>query len=168
MKGRAVRLAGVLDQAQPVAAGDVGESLEVGDAAVQMHRENGAGARGDRAFRRRRIQQQRPLIDIGEHRDGARPQDGLCGEGRGERRGDDFVARADAGRAQRDFQRLGAVADPDGEARAAERRPFPLERFQLGIEHVARPVQHPRHGRLQFPAAAGGLPAEIQERHLHR
>ncbi len=44
----AVRLAGILDHDQAVAARDLEDRIHVGRLAVQVHRDDGLGARGDR------------------------------------------------------------------------------------------------------------------------
>ena len=61
---------------------------------------------------------------------------------RGQRRGDDFVARSDADRAQRQRDRVRAGADSDCVLRAACLGKLRLERLDLGAENEPAAGDH--------------------------
>ena len=88
---------------------DVAEQVH-GDHGLRARRQRGAHGLGGHAARVR--------VDVAEHGPGARVRDRLGGRVEGEGGHDDLVAGADAERAQREHQRVGAVGDAGGVARA--------------------------------------------------
>ena len=109
--GRAETLRSVLDDRQVVLAGNRVDRVDVGALAVQRDRHDRLGARRDRRFEQRRIHVVRARIDVDEDRPGADQRDHLGGREERERHRDDFVARPDIERHQRDQQRVGAARD---------------------------------------------------------
>jgi hypothetical protein len=96
-------MSGVFDDRKTVAGGQGPYPIEVAGPASQMYRNDRARPRGYAAF-------DRPWIDIsvwtnvGEDRRGADLQNGVHGRAKRERRGDDFVAGADAERRECEMQ----------------------------------------------------------------
>ena len=84
----------------------------------------------------------RARIAIDEHCSRSGDPDGF---GRGEERvgmGDDLVARADAHRHQRQPDRVGAVAGPDGMRHPMVRRQLLLELLEHRTLHVLAALEH--------------------------
>jgi hypothetical protein len=90
----AERVAGVVDRNQAVLFRDSGERVPVARVAGVVDADDGLRLRGDGAFDRRGIDDQRRGIDVGE--DGPRAAIESCvrGGGEGQRGYDDFVARS--------------------------------------------------------------------------
>ena len=109
----AVGLRRVLQQRQPVPLADLRERPHRGRVAEQVHRHDRARARRDRGLHGGGIEVERLVLDVGEHghRTDRGDRLGRCVER--ERRADDLIAGLDAQRAQRDQQRVRAVADAD-------------------------------------------------------
>ena len=106
-------------------------------------------------------------VDVAEDRPGAGGRDGLGRGVEGERGDDDVVARADAQRAQRDGQRLGAVGDPDDVVDAQEGGELLLEGRDLGPEDVLAAIEHLVDGLAQAAAQAGQRGGGIEEGDAH-
>ena len=143
--GRAVRLRRVFEDEEVAARGDFVDAADVGGLAVEVDGDDGARARRDGRFERGGVERERVGVYVGEDGDGARVEDGERGVGGGQRRGDDFVARAGAHRAggeERERDGVRAVADARREARAAEARPLLFKRRDLGAEDVRAAAEH--------------------------
>src|ERR1700750_3258333 len=65
---RAVSLGGVLEHEQAVRAGDLRERTHVASLTVQMHGDDGRGARGDERSHRVRVDQAGAVVDVAKHR----------------------------------------------------------------------------------------------------
>ena len=103
--GRAVALRAILDEAQPVPAGEILERRQIGRLAIEMHREDRGGPAGRRVAQRRRqrggVHREAAGRDVDQHRDGPGPLDRGDGRDRGMRHREDEVAGSDAAGAQR-------------------------------------------------------------------
>ena len=100
----ATGLGGVLDDAQLVLCCQRVQSVQVHRQSGQMHRHDGARFVVDGARGLVQIEVARHRVHIGKYRRGPHLQDDAgCGHP-GQWRGDDFIARAYAGHAQRHFQ----------------------------------------------------------------
>ena len=93
---------GVLDDLQIVVARDVEDPIHVASVAGEVHRQDRAdalvGAALERLLDAGGVDVEGAGIDVDEHRPRAEVAENLGGRGEGERRGDDFVAGADAER----------------------------------------------------------------------
>ena len=79
----------------------------------------------------------------------------------GERHGNHFIARPDAGGQQRQMQRARPRIYADGLGRAAVGRELALERGDFLPENELRAVQHPQDGGVDFRLDRSVLTAEI-------
>ncbi len=140
---RKMGLAAVLDNGEAVPLRDGRDGRHVGRLAVQVHREDGGGAGRDGGLDRGGIDRQPPRIDVGEHRPRAGHHAGQRRVGRGEGRRDDLVARADPQGAKDDRDGIRPRADAHAERRAAAVGERPLERLDLGPQHVPAALDHP-------------------------
>ena len=111
--GRAVGLCGIFHQAQTVSVADRAQRVEVGRAAVQVHRHHRPSARRDGRLHKPSVDAMGRRIGLHRHRRGAdladRQPTGDVGVGRH----DHLVARTDVQRAQRQHQRIQPVAQAD-------------------------------------------------------
>ena len=137
---------------------DVAEQVH-GEHRARRGRERGAHGLGRHARGLR--------VDVAEHRAGARVDDRLGGRVEGERRDDDVVAGADAERAQRDRDRVGAVGDADGVPRAEVGRELVLERGDLGAEDERPAVEHLGELRVDLPAQRIERRLGVEQRDRH-
>ena len=139
-QGREVGLGGVLDHGQPVPAGDVADPVHRGGMAVEVHRHDRRGARGDRRLDGGRVEAEVVGLDVGEDRAGAGERHRVRRGGEAERRDDDLVARPDAEREQRELQGAGARVHRHARAVLDVLGELGLERGDLGAlrEHPGR------------------------------
>ena len=107
----------------------------VGGLAIQVHRQDRARPGSNRARDLIRIEREAHRIDVREDRTRAGHHDRERRVRGRQRRGDDFVARADAERAQDERDRVGPCADAHGMRRAHRSRELGFERLDLGAEH---------------------------------
>ena len=98
---------------------------------------------GQRSHERRRIHEERCVVDIDEPWPGAdcANRERRVHGGVGDRC--DLVSGGDTGGAERKFQRIGAAGHPDGVRYAAGGRELGLECGDLGAQHVAATCLHP-------------------------
>ena len=115
---RAMRMGGILDDNQIVPLGNGHDGVHVGHLRGDMHGDDGPRPLGDDRFNGFRVDAEGVRIDIDQHRNRA----GHHGRGGGRLEGvggnQDFIAPADAGRAQGDLHGDGAVHDRDSVAAA--------------------------------------------------
>ena len=121
-------LGAVFDQRQPVLLADRSQARHVRALPEQVDRHDGARARRDRGLDRSRVDVEGVGLDIHEHRGGAAVRDRFGGADKGERAGDDLVARADPKGSQSEVQRVGAVGDRYGVADPAVLGDLPFQR----------------------------------------
>jgi hypothetical protein len=107
-------LAGILDQHQIAGAANGLQLVHGARLAEDVNRKHGAGSPGDRARDQRRIDVERSLVDVDEHR--CRPfiKNAIGRGDKAERRGDDFVAFGNAGGAHAQMQARRAIGDGYG------------------------------------------------------
>ncbi len=103
----------ILDQLDSVAVRDREQLVERGGMAGEVDRSDGSRARADRRLDLRRIDTERPWIDVDEAGARAERDDHVCSRAERERRGHDFVARADADRGIGAMQRRRSARDDD-------------------------------------------------------
>ena len=149
-----MRLTAVFNERQIVASGQRRECCHVGRLAIQVHRHERSRPRRDGCGARARIHRQRPVIDVHDDRCGSGGDDRQRRVGSGDRRHDDFVARADPGRTQQQRDSVCPRSSADGESRAAGGGELGLERFELRAEDVP-PARC--HARECIPHDAGVL-----------
>ena len=104
-------------------------------------------------------------IDVDEHRLGLGQRHHLGGRGEGEARHEHRVARSDAGRIERQQQRVGAVGAGDGVLDADIGGDLALELGDLRPENVFAAVDDAIDGGLEAVAEPFALRAEIDELH---
>ena len=104
------------------------------------------------------IEGRRLLVHVREHRHGA---GGLDSGNRGDARvgrGDDLVARLDAGRQESDRNGVGARRDAHAVRGAAVRGERRFERLEWQAEDEPRAVEHRADRALHVAASLGDLP----------
>ena len=116
----------VVDQLQPVLFGHGGQGSVVAEVAVHMHRQDGAGARGNERLHLRGIHGVVVLPDVAEHRGQPGPDDGVSGGRKGEGRSDDLALQPQ--RLQKRLQRQMAVGE---QRRVGHVQPLLQRRFQF-------------------------------------
>ncbi len=119
----------------------------------RIARVRGVIARANRV----RIAVERHRIDVDEHRRRAEPADAAGRREERIRRRDDFVARADAERHQRDEQRVGARRDGDRVLGLEERRQLALERVDFRAQDEPLAVADARERREELVADRRGI-----------
>lgn len=122
-------LRGILDDAQPIAAGDTEDGVHVARTVYHMHRDDGAAARCQPRFQIDKVDGQR-LIDLDKHRNCTNEKDR---SGRGHPsigRNQNLVAQAYATGLQRTDQTRRSTADRGG-------LPSPCEAGQLRLKSAA-------------------------------
>ena len=114
------RLRAILDYVEPVLPRDGDNLGHARGLTEKVDNNNALRARGNRSLKFRGIEIERAFLDVGE--DGRRADVVYAPSGRdeSERRGDDFVARAEAGDHAGDVERRGAAIHRE-RARVAER-----------------------------------------------
>ena len=132
----------VLDQHQVVLADDRHDGVHVAGAPGEMHDQHRPGALADRRLDRRGIDVHAGRIDVGQDRRGAAVDDRVHRGAEGQRRGDDLVARPEAGGDQAQVQGGRAGVDRDRVPGAA-----------VGGDRV---LESPHPGARTEPAAAHG------------
>ena len=136
------RVRRVFGDEQAVLVGNFIDAVEVADLPAVVHGDDRLCFRRDLFFDLIRVDAAGFVVDVGENGCRAAVDDGACRGGERHRRGDDFVAGADAGRKQRNVERRGAGVHGDGVLCADVLRKF-LLKF-----HGARPFGDPErfHG----------------------
>ena len=133
--GGEMSLGRVLDQRQVVPCGDRLERAHVSGLAVQVHRQNRLGPRGDCGLGGPRIEREPRRIDVGEHRASAGHHDRERRIGGRQWRRDHFVAWTDLEGAQDQRDRIGAGADANGVGHLAGGGELRLEGFDFRAQH---------------------------------
>ena len=159
-----MRLRAVLDQRDAALPRNGGERVHVGKAAVEVRHDHRARPWREAGAQRRGVHQQRRCVDLDVGRRRARRADRRRRVHAGIRRGRDLVARPDRERAQRELERIGAVADRHALARAAVRGELALERLDLGAEDVPAAVLNARDRRIELGAQRRVVAREVVQR----
>jgi hypothetical protein len=155
----------VLDDGEVVTLRDHHDGRHVGRVSAEMHGQNRFRSRRDGRFDLVGIDRVLSVV-IDEHRPAARHDDGADARHERVRSGDDFVARADAGRAERQDERIGAGSHADGVRQAGQGG-------ESLFEFLDRPAQrevaglHDAAHILQIRLKIGKLPIEIRIGHIH-
>jgi hypothetical protein len=121
------------------------EPVAIDRQAGEVDRDDRARGRRDRGLDAVEVDVARDRIDVDEDRPGADFEDDVAGGDPGERRGDDLVARADAGDAQRDLHRAGAGVEGAHRAAAAILGELRLEGLHLRPGRDPAGAQHLGH-----------------------
>ena len=137
-----MRLTAVFDDREIVPGGDRFDPRHVGGLAVQVHREDCAGARTDCPRRLVRIERQAIRIDVGEHRPCAGHHHGQRRIGGRQRRRDHLVARPNPEAAEDERNRVGSGPDADGVPGTHRRRELRLERLDFRTENEPAARDH--------------------------
>src|SRR5581483_1680258 len=146
---RPVRLARVLDEPDPVRAGQLAEAIQVRRVAVQVDREEPGRARGDLPGGVRRIHRA-GRVDVDEHGSPARREDRLDRRERGQGRDEHLAARWQLQGAEHDRQSRGPGRDQDGVAHADVLGELGLEGTALGPEDVPARAEGAQRRRLHL------------------
>ena len=163
---RAQTLRGVFNHGQmAVPGGNRVDGIHVGALAIQAHRHDGAGARRNGRLDACSVDQARIRLDIHKHRTPPQQNNHLGRGGKGERRGDHFVAALQAQRHQADEQRLGAAGNGDAMpgARALRQRRLQLGHFRP--HDVLAVIQHALHAGVDAALQRRVLGFEVDEIH---
>jgi hypothetical protein len=155
-------LTAVFDERQPVSRRDRRDPVHVCGLAVEMHRDDCRCPRTDHRLGCARIDREPDRVDVGKDRPGVDHHDGQRCVGGRQRRRDDFVACSDPRRAQRDRERIGAVADTNCMARSRRRGERLLEAIELGPENEPAPVDDAGDSRCNRSAICSRC--QLQER----
>ena len=147
---RAVSLGAIFNQQQIVSLRQSQQRIHIRSPAIQMHSDNRACAPGDGCARRIGAQGESLGFDISQYGRSASRFDSGHGGQRRMRHGDDFVARADSARPQRQLDGIGAGGDADCVADAVIRRELALECFYLGTEDVPATIGGAQQGGIDF------------------
>ena len=83
----------VINDRQPVSAGDFSDPVHIAEVAVYMHRQNRRCPLGNQRFQLLRVQGIGNRVDVAEHRGAAAAHDGMCRGREGERRRDDLAVQ---------------------------------------------------------------------------
>ncbi|MCZ7640155.1 MAG: hypothetical protein M5U12_31350 [Verrucomicrobia bacterium] len=122
-------LAGVLDHREAVFAGDGVDGVHVARHAVDVDREEGAGAVGDAAGDRGGVEGERGGIGVREDRQGLLEENGVVSGDEGIGRDDDLVTRVHVHDVEGDEQGGGAAGGGEAALGAEELR---ISQFELG------------------------------------
>ena len=160
---RAMRLGGVLDQPEAVAAGDVEQRIEVGWLTIEVGRQKRLGARGDCRLDPRRIEVEGRRIGLDQHRGRADHRDGKQGGDIAVAGDDHLIARADVERPQGEVERVEPVADADAMAGPAIGGEFGFERLDLGAADIPARAEHAQHRSVDLRLKLAIGRAEIEE-----
>ena len=120
---------------------------------------------GDRRFEARNVDVVGVGIDVDEDRLGLGQRHDLGGRGEGEARHEHRIARSDAGRHERQQQRVGAVGAADGVLDPDIGRDLAFELGDLRPQNILAAVDDALDGGLQPVAKPFALRAEIDELH---
>ena len=165
---RAERLAGVLDDPEPVPRRDLLERGHVGGVAEDVHRQQRPRALGHRGGRRLRVEVQRHRVDVREDRPRALVQRGIRRGDEREGARDDLVAALDADRAQREVQPGRPARDRARVRRADARGERPLELHHARPQRELPRAQHLEHGPLLGLAQHGAREWDDRRRRTTR
>jgi hypothetical protein len=166
--GRAVRLAGVLEDRDAASGGDRIDRIEVGRTAVEVDRHDRARASGDRGFDPCRVEVRSLGKDVREDRRRAGVGDRLRGRDEGVRGGDDLVARPDPGREEREVQRARPGVERDAVPGSRELGELALERGHLVSEHELAAAADTVDRGEDLLAQRLVLPTEVVVGNVHR
>ena len=131
-EGRADRVGGVFHHQEVRALGQLHEAIERRRVPGVIDGREHARPRRHGGRRLLRIEAERPLVDVGEHRPPPERQDGVGRGAEGERRGHHLAPRRHPRRRVGAVERRRAVRDHHGVGRAAGRGELGLERLGLG------------------------------------
>ena len=159
-----MRLRAILDQRDAALARDPAEAIDVGHAPVEMRDDDRARARRSAAASAAGSICSVDGVDLHVGGCRARRADRRRRVHAGVRHRRDRVARTDGERAQRELERIGAVADGDALGGADVRREFALEGLDFRPEDVPAASVDPRHRRFELRAQRRVMPREIVER----
>lgn len=135
--------------------------IHLADLAVKMHQQHSPRARRNAALHAVYTEQRGPWVDVGQYRHRTGAQNG---EHRGEcrhRRGDDFVAGANANRAQCDLDRVHTVANTNAMAHTATGGPQVLEGLDFLAQHIPARVDHASGGQRHRIAQSDWFGLEV-------
>src|SRR5579871_816858 len=125
------RLAGILNDAQTVPAGQGQDRIEIRGASKSVHDKNGAGSRSDARFDLLRIDIQRRRIDVRKNRTRPFIQNHVARRDEGERRQDHFIALPDIEGTEHKMEAGCSRAHRDAFGRAHKARDRSFERGHL-------------------------------------
>jgi len=142
--------------------------VHVGGLTVEMHGQDGFRARREGGFNLRGVHRVGFRVNVHEHRARAREGDGGNRRNEGVRHGDNFIARADTERPQRQFQRGDAGVQPHRIFCFAVTSEFFLEQFHVLAQNEIRLGDDAAHRLLYFCRNRLILRFEVNEGDVHR
>jgi hypothetical protein len=167
LAARADRLRRVFNQLDAARLRDRHQLEHVGHLAVQVHGHDRAGARRDRALHRGGIDVERVRLNVHEHRCAAGIVDRAGRREERERRGNDFVARRQVQRLERQEQRIGAARAADAVLGVRHARDLDLELRHRGPHDELLRLDDFHHRRQHIVLDRLVLSNEIQHGDVH-
>jgi hypothetical protein len=153
--GRAMRLARVLDDDEPVPVGDGPDHVHVGDETEQMDRADRPGSRGDGRFDLLRVDQIRVRLDVDEHGRRAGKENRVRGRGERVSDGDHLITRLEPDPSEDRHQRQRPVAHRNRVLHPHQLRPLGFELGDLAALRDHPAAQHLGDGGDLFGSQVG-------------
>ena len=160
---RAVGLGRVLEDREPVPAGDLVDGGHVRRVAIEMDGDDELRAGRDRRLEPLRVHGVSPGIDVDEDRRGPHEEDCLAGSDEGVGDGHDLVPGSDPVGSEGDVERVRAVGHRTGVRRAAELGELVLELPHVRSKDVGGALENSRDGFVDLGADALQLSLEIDD-----
>ena len=159
-----MRLRGVFDHREVVAAGQRQQRVQVGRLTEQMDRDDGLRARGDRVRRLVDVDRAGQRVDVNEHRCGAGVPDGRHRGDKGEGHSDHLVARPDTGGQQSQVEGTRARVDRDTMVGTAIGRELLFEGGHVRPESEPAAGEDVQDGGVDLVLDRGVLGLQIDQR----
>ena len=168
LEARAVALSAVFDDERSLARRERAEPVEIGDAAVEMDRQQEPGLRRRDAGGERCVERERFRVGVGEDR--FRAGHASAGQRRraGVGREDDVVSGLRPGRGEREGDRFRAVGAGNDVGHADRGRELLFEAPHLFAENEPPAAEHPENGRVDRRALFAVVLGQGSERHTGR
>lgn len=163
-----MRLARIFDDYEAARGGELLDRGHVHGAAVQMNWDDSPGARSEEASCRSGAEVQRLRIDVGKSRPCADIRNSFCGRKEGIGRDDDFVAGANAGGAQHQFQGRSAGTESHGVTRPYVGGELLFKALDPFAADVMSGIENAVNGCLNLRANALILCLDIDQGHAGR
>ncbi len=141
---------------------DGGDGVQIERLAVQMHGQQGLGARRDGRFDQPGIEVERGIINIHIDRPRAAIGNSPTGGNERERRGDDFIARADIVEAHGHVQRRSAAVEAERVFDVAIGGEVLFKLGHIRAEAKGTVIECARKGGVEFFTDAANLRGQIQ------
>ncbi len=164
----ALGLSGVLDHLDTDVSGDLSKGPDRSHLAVQVDRHHRARAVGDAIGDARRVEQERVVVDVGEHGNSTEAPHRSSAGDEGVRRHDDLVPRLQPEGTKRELDRVGSTAHADAVPHAAEVGVGALKRADLLPTDERGAGEHPLPPFAHRLLHSGVLRLQVNQRNMHR